>query len=212
MADRNGVLDSLEQWSGRAFVIGGLLMVVDAAFVAVTIVTGAEPFLVLGQAFVGTAWAVALIGLLGLYPGLADWSRWLSRVGAVFAAIGVVVFAVMAVASLVYYAGIPTGEYSDIGQFFIPGVLIGSVLGFVSFSIASLWTGIHSRTVGILLLVPPILVVTNILRFIAGLESTTLTLGIVIGDALAMLALGSLLRTEPTLTEHVEPAPDTPAR
>lgn len=197
--------ESLEQWSPTAFLVGGLLMVVDAAFVAANVVTGAEHFLLLGEAFVGAAWTAALIGLLGLYPGLADRSRWLSRAGVVFAVIGVVVFAVLAVASLGYYTGILTGEFDT--TVFIPGVLIGSVLGFVSFSVASLRTGVHSRTVGILLLVPAILVVTNILRFVAGFESATITLGIVIGDALAMLAIGYLLRTEPAPTDRAEPAP-----
>lgn len=209
MADRTGVFDSLERRSSSAFVLGGLLLVVDAAIVAIKILTGAESLLILGQAFVGAAWTVALVGLLGLYPALADRSRWLSRGGAVFAAIGVGVFAVMAVVSLVYYAGIPAGDYADISQFFIPGVLVGSVLGFVAFSIASLRTGTHSPRVGVLLLVPPILVVTNLLRFVAGFQSTTLTLGIVIGDALAMLALGVALRNEPTPTDRAEPATET---
>ncbi len=206
---RSGRWRSLEQWSRTAFVVGGLLMIVDASFVAASIVTATEGFLLVGQAFVGAAWTVALLGLLGLYPGLADRSRWLARAGAVFAIIGVVIFAVMTVTVLVYYAGIPAGEYDAVSVFFIPGVFIGSVLGFVAFGIASLRTTIHSRTLGVLLLVPPILVVTNILRFVAGMEAATITLGIVVGDALAMLAIGYVLRaesepadrTEPTLTE-----------
>lgn len=199
--------ESLERWSATAFLVGGLLMVVDAAFVAANVVTGTEDFLLLGQAFVGAAWTAALVGLLGLYPGLADRSRWLSRAGAVFAVIGVVTFAVMAVAVPVYYAGIPAGEYDAISMFFLPGVLVGSVLGFVSFGVASLRTGVHSRTIGILLLIPAILVATNVLRFVVGLEAVAITLGIVIGDALAMLAIGYVLRTEPTPTDRAEPAP-----
>lgn len=212
MAAHNGVLKSLTEWRSTAFLVGGLFLLLDVAPVTATIVTGTDEWLILGQAFVGAGWTAALVGLLGFYPELADRSRWLSRAGAVFAAIGVAVFAVMAVTSLVYYVGLPAGEYSEIGQFFIPGVLIGSVLGFVSFGIASLWTGIHSRAVGLLLLVPPILVVANILRFVAGFESTTVTLGIVIADALTMLALGYVLRPEGQPTDHVEPAPDTTAR
>jgi hypothetical protein len=192
--------ESLAKWSATAFLVGGLLMVVDAAIVAANIVTGDEGLLVLGQGFVGAAWTAALIGLLGLYPGLVDRSRWLSRAGAVFTAIGVVVFAVLGLTSLVYYLGIPAGEYSDVGMFFIPGVLIGIVLGFGSFSAAVLRTGAYSRTVGVLLLIPPILVVTNLLRFIAGMEAVTLTLAIVIGDALAMLAIGYVLRASPVPT------------
>lgn len=197
----------LEQWSATAFLVGGLLMVVDAVLVGLNIITGAEHFLLLGQAFVGTAWTVALLGLLGLYPGLANRSRWLSRAGAVCAVIGVVTFATMAVAVLFYYAGIPAGEYSDIGMFFLPGVIVGSVLGLISFSAASLRTGVPSRTIGILLLVPPILVVTNILRFIAGMESVSITLSVVIADAIAMLAIGYLLRSSPKPTDRTEPTP-----
>jgi hypothetical protein len=181
-------------------------MAVDAVLVATNVITGTEHWLLLGQAFVGVAWTAALLGLLGVYPRLADRSRWLSRAGAVFAGIGVVVFATMAVTVLLYYAGIPAGEYGNVGQFFIPGVLVGSVLGFVSFSFASLRTGVHSRTFGILLLVPAVLVVTNILRFVAGLESTTITLGIVIADASAMLAIGYLLRNEGVAVERAKPS------
>lgn len=197
----------LEQRRATAFLVGGLLMVIDAGFVAANIITGTGDFLLLGQAFVGAAWTAALVGLLGLYPGLVNRSRWLSRAGVVFAVIGVVTFAVMAVAVLVYYAGIPAGEYDAISVFFIPGVLLGSVLGFVAFGVASLRTDAYSRTLGVLLLIPAILVATNILRFVVGLEAVTITLGIVIGDALAMLALGYVLRTEPTPTDRAEPAP-----
>lgn len=194
----------LQKWSATAFLVGGGLLVLDAAIVVANIVTGAEHWLLLGQAFVGAGWTAALIGLLGLYPRLAARSRWLSRAGAVFAVIGAVTFAIMAVAVLVYYAGIPDGEYDAISLFFLPGVLIGSVLGFVSFSVASLRTGVHSRTIGFLLLVPPILVVANILRFVAGMESASITLGIVLGDALAMLALGYILRPRPEPTDRTE--------
>ncbi len=190
------MLSSLPRWSATAFLVGGFLMVVDAAFVTANIVTGTEHFLLLGQAFVGGAWTAALIGLLGLYSGLADRSQWLSRAGAVFAVIGVVTFAVMAVTVVLYYVGIPDGEYDAIGMFFIPGVLVGSVLGFVTFSVASLRAGVHSRLLSLLLLVPAILVVTNILRFVVGNESVVITLGIVIGDALTMLAIGYVLTYE----------------
>lgn len=194
-----------EQWSAMAFLLGGLLMVIDAAFVAANVITGAQHFLLLGEVFVGAAWTAALVGLLGLYPGLADRSRWLSRAGVVFIVIGMAVFPLLAVASLGYYTGILTGEFDT--TVFIPGVLIGSVLGFGLFSAAILRTGVHSQSVGILLLVPPILVVTNILRFVAGFEAATITLAVVIGDALAMLAIGYVLRSSPEPTGPAEPAP-----
>lgn len=212
MTDGDGVWGWLEQRRETAFLVGGLVMVVDAGLVAANIATGTEAFLLLGQAFVGAAWTVALLGLLGLYPDFAGRSRWLSRFGAVFAGIGVVVFAVMAVTVLAYYAGIPAGTYDDVGVLFIPGVLVGSVLGFVTFSLASLRSDVHSRSVGVLLLLPPVLVLTNILRFAVGMESVTITLGVVVLDALAMLAIGYVLQSEAPLADHADPTPDSTAR
>lgn len=194
MPGRDGVLGSLERASANAFLIGGLLLAVDAVFVAANVVSGVEWYLFLGQAFVGAGWAVALLGILGLYPALSERSRWLSRAGAVFAAVGVVTFAVMTVSVLVYAAGIPAGEYDAIGMYFIPGVIVGSVLGFAAFSAASIRAEVHSRGFGVLLLVPALLVLANLLRFIAGYEAATITLAIVIADAVAMMAIGYLLR------------------
>lgn len=213
MIDLTGLRESLDRWNSRAFLLGGLLMLVNATFVAATVVTGTEHFLLLGEVFVAAAWIAALIGLLGLYPALANRSRWLSRSGAVCAVIGVVVFTILGGLSLFYYAaGIPLEEVNT--TIFIPGVLVGSVLGFILFSAASLRTDVHPRSVGILLLVPAVLVVMNILRFIAGYEAATITLVVVIGDAVAMLAIGYLLRTgsAPTGREEVEPVTDTPVR
>lgn len=201
-----------EQWSATAFLIGGLLMVIDGALVVANIATGAEHWMLLGQAFVGAAWTAALIGLLGLYPGLADRRKWLSRVGAVLAVIGVVTFAVMAIASLAFYAGIPDGEFTALVPFFLPGVLLGSVLAFLLFGIATLRTGASSRTVGILLLILPLIVLTNFFLGVSGIESAAITLGIVIGDALVMLALGYVLRTETAPVDHAEPAPGPTAK
>lgn len=176
--------------------LGGLLLAVDAGFVAANIVTGTESYLIQGQAFVAAGWAAALLGLLGLYPELSNRSRRLSRAGAVFAVVGVVTFAVMAVAVVGFVAGIIEVDFDTIGVLFIPGVLIGSVLGFGSFSVASIRTGFLSRRVGLTLLLPAALVLTNFLRFVVGMTSVTGTLVIVIGDALAMLAIGYVLRDE----------------
>lgn len=213
MMNGNEILQSLERWRSTAFLVGALLMVGDAAFVAANVVTGAEHFLMLGEVFVATAWVAALTGLLGLYPGLADRSRWLPRAGAVCAVVGVVVFASLAGLSLYYYTAGVSLQDADT-TIFIPGVLIGSVLGFTLFSAAGLRTDVHPRPVNLLLLIPAILVVANILRFIAGYEAATITLAVVIGDALSMLAIGYFLRTtsEPAGCEDVEPAPDTTMR
>lgn len=198
---------SLEQWSATAFLIGGGILAIDAGLVAAEIAVGVDRWMVLGQVFVGAGWTAAFLGLLGVYPGLADQSRWLARAGAVFAVIGAVVFTVMGVTSLAYYAGIPDGEIEALIPLFLPGVILGSILGFVSMGVASLRTDVHSQTVGILLLIPPALVIINILTGIVGVDSSTITLAIVIGDTLAMLAIGYVLRSSIEPIGRTEPTP-----
>lgn len=205
----DGIWASLRRWRSTAFLVGGLILACDAVLITAEIVSGVENWILLGQAFVGLGWTAALLGLMGVFPDLADRSRWTARAGAVFVVVGVVTFAAMAVTVLAFYTGIVAGSWEDVSSLPLPGVIIGSVLGFITFSVASLRAGVHSRRFGLLLLVPPLLVVTNIVRFVAGFESTTITLAIVVLDALAMLSLGYVLRTGPDRADAPDPGPET---
>lgn len=196
MVSDDGRWSGLERWRATAFLVGGLLLVADAAWLAGNMAMGGEKYLTTGQFFVGTGWTAALLGLLGVYPTVADRSRWLSRGGAVCTAIGVVTFAVMAVTVAGEILDVLPFAYESVGSAFIPGVLIGSVLGFVLFSAAILRTGAFSQSFGLLLLAPPILVLGNILRFILGNTSEVVTLGVVIADALVILLIGYYLRSQ----------------
>lgn len=194
MVSDGGVWSGLERWRATAFVIGGLLLVADAAWLAGNIAMGGGDYLVTGQFFVGTGWTAALLGLLGVYPSVAERSRWLARAGVVCTAIGVATFGVMAVTVSAEILEVLPFAYDSIGSAFIPGVLIGSVLGFILFSAAVLRTGEFSRSFGLLLLGPPVLVLGNILRFILGNSSEMVTLGVVIADAMVILLIGYYLR------------------
>lgn len=196
MVSDAGRWSGLERWRSTAFLIGGLLLVADAAWLAGNMAMGGENYLMSGQFFVGTGWTAALLGLLGVYPSLADRSRWLSRAGAVCTAIGVLTFAVMAVMVSAELLGVLPFSYESVGSAFIPGVIIGSVLGFIFVSVAVLRTGAFSQSFGILLLAPPVLVLGNILRFILGNTSEVVTLGVVIADALVLLLIGYYLRSQ----------------
>ncbi len=208
MTDSTGVLAPLEDWSAPAFLVAGGFFVINAAIVATGIATNSERLIMLlGQAFVGAGWTAAFIGMLGLYPALADRSRWLVRVAAFLIVIGVVIFTVMAVASLLYYLGIPDGEITALLPVFLPGVILSSILGVGLFSVASLRTDVHSRTVGLLLLALPLIVVTNILRgVVAGIESPIATLVIVIALTLVNVAIGYRLRVEGLPTDRADPS------
>lgn len=204
MTGRGGIFESLERWRATAFLLAAAMFLVDAAFLATVVGSGTRPP-DLGQAFIAAGWTAAFVGVLGLYPDLAERRRWLARAGAVFAAVGVVVFAAMAVVVVVFTAGIVDGDFATLVPIFLPGVVFGSVLGFLTFSVASLRSGVHSRAVGVLLLLPAISVVVNIATPSAASGRAAITLGIVSGLALTMLAIGYLLRTGKALTGRAEP-------
>lgn len=202
--NRRDVWRSLEQWSPTALLIGGLLLAVDATWLAANISIGAENYQLTGQVFVGTGWTVALVGLLGLYPALSNRSRWLSLAGAICAVIGVITFAVNAIVAFLDVSGIMAGLYEPIGAFFIPGVVIGTILGFVAFGVAVFRTEVHSSVFGVLLFVVAFIEISNILRIVVGYTSETVTLGFVIITALSILAIGYHLRYQSTSIHSTE--------
>lgn len=187
--------ESLEKWRSIAFLIGGVLLGADAALVAGTIITDGDFPMALGQGLIGAGWTAASIGLLGLYPRLADRSRWLARAGAVFAVIGIVTYTAMAVTSFGYFTGVLDGELSDVVAVFLPGVFLGTVLGFGAFGVASLRTNSYSRTIGLLLLVLPITFLFNIGTGIAGFNPLAKVLVVVCVLTLTMLSIGYQFRT-----------------
>lgn len=195
--------ESLEQWRATAFLIGGAIFVLDAALLAVHMSMGTEPA-ALGQAFVGASWTAAFIGLLGFYPSLADRSRWLARAGSVFAVIGAITMAAMAVTSLGYFTGVLSGELEAVAMFFLPPVFLGIVLGFGLFGVASLRTDVYSWRVGALFLLLPMTFLFNVGTGIADFNPLAKILGVVCVLALTMLAIGYLVRTGSALADREE--------
>jgi hypothetical protein len=206
-------LESLELWSPTLFFLGAAMFVVAAALTVVQLVAGVDRLrLLVGEAFIAGGWIAGLLGLLGLYHTLAHRSRWLSRAGAVAAAIGVVAFVVLAVASLFgFAAGYQAGTLSMPVIYVIPGVFVGSLLAFVSFSGAIFRSDDYPRKLGIVLLVPSAIFLTNlfILPAIFGTGPVPPEVGFVVvsGLALTMLTIGYLLGTEPMPAGRAERVP-----
>lgn len=194
---------TLEQWSAAAFLVGGVLFVITAGFNAADVRAGAGHMrLPLKQAFIGLAWTAGLVGLLGVYAQLSDRNSKLAGAGAVCTLIGVVGYAAMGVVSLAYYLGIPSGEFETVVVYFLPGVLIGTLLTFPLFSIVSFRSDIHSRAFSLLLLGPPLLFIVNILTP----TPPSVVLGVVSGLAIVFFAIGFILRGETLSPDSAEPA------
>ncbi|MFT4884491.1 MAG: hypothetical protein ACI8U4_002007 [Natronomonas sp.] len=195
MADINNQWwETLEQWRATAFLIGGLIFVVDTALLVVHMYSGTEPA-AFGQALVGTSWTAAFIGLIGFYPSLADRSSRLAKAGLVFAAIGGITMAAMAVTMFGYATDILGGDPSNVALYFLPGVFVGVVFGFGLFGVVSLRTDLYSRNLGLLFLLLPLTFLFNLGTGIAGFNPLAKVLGVVVVLSLTMLAIGYLLRT-----------------
>ena len=194
-------MDRFAERRATLFLIAGVVFVADAALLAVNLSAGTEP-VAFGQGLIGTAWTAAFLGLLGFYPALSERSRWSARVGAVFAVVGAITMATMAVTSFGYATGVLGGALSDVVGLFLLGVFPGIVLGFGSFGVASLRTDVYTRPVGLLFLVLVLTFLFNLGTGIAGFNPLGKVLGVVCVLALAMLAIGYLLRTGSALADR----------
>jgi hypothetical protein len=100
------------------------------------------------------------------------------------------------------------------GPVFIVLTLIGFTVGYLAVGVASLRAGVHSRTVGLVLLVPGVIVVFMIIHILAGYASPETAFVISAGEAVAHLAIGTTLRTETGSSdpEEAEGVADATAR
>lgn len=206
MTDRNGVLGSIEGRSGTLFLLAGVMFILFAAMWGIeSFLNRSAPKNIFGPA----GFAFAFVGMLGLYQSLANRSRRLAQLGAIAAIVG----AVGAAGNSVSYIGwwvlpavVPDPNTTAVVGGMVGGMVLGQFLGYTSFGVASLRAGVHSRTVGLLLVgVPAVLAVMigTVATGYAGSGSAT-----VLGSlqALLHLAIGYTLRTDGTPTDRAEPS------
>ena len=94
---------------------------------------------------------------------------------------------------------------------YVPTVFLTLALGFFLFSVASLRTAVLSRTVGFLLLVPTVAWVGLIVGNVVAPSGDYLGVLAYTPISIALLAIGYLLRGEPSPTDRAGPASDTVA-
>lgn len=205
MTGETGVFASLERWSATLFLVAGVFVIGFAASLAAI---GLMDMSIPDRIFAGTGFTLAFLGLLGLYPSLADRTPRVARAGAVFAGLGALGFAVTFAVGTAEFGGMtPPAWVEPLGVLNIVGLL----LGFSLFAVATLRTDAHPQLLGGLLLVPAVVFGVNFVRVVALGSWTPSWAPFVLGSlqALAMLSIGYSLRTEPPATERVEGTTDT---
>lgn len=138
----------LETWSPVAFILAGALFLLNTVLEGLgryTALVGEPTFL--NAAIYLSALVGSLVGLLGFYRLLADRAPRLARLSAVVVAVaglGLSVLLVWASITAVLNRPMPPVVLLVVA-------LVTIVLGFILFTVTSLWTGVPSRTVSLLL-------------------------------------------------------------
>lgn len=208
MGDDGRILAPLDGKSSTLFLVGGAILVVYAAF------HGMEAFLDMDYPMVRdgiirpVGYILGFVAVLGLYPKLAGRSPKLARLGVIITGLAVVGWFVSGflgpTRGLAMHLGVDTPGW--LNAF---GILIalGFLVGLPSFGIASLRTEVYSKSVGLLLLAPILVMVVNFAIVGGGFTSPFWRFVVSIGDALIILALGVALRTGGMQTRRAEPQP-----
>lgn len=188
---------SFEGWSPTLFLAAGGLLLVYASL------NGLWAFgnVATRQNGLQFGYVFGFLGLLGLYPSLADRSPWLARSGAAGAVFGIMGISAITATELSQLAGL-TSRPPPAWTLILLLALVGFVLGYLSYGVAVLRTGLYSKAIGIGLLVPGVIVVLMFVHIAAGYASDVTAFVISAGEAMAHLAIGASLRTKSARTER----------
>lgn len=200
MSVRESVFARLEVISPILFVAGGVLVVLYAAGLATMNLLDTELYRTLTD---GAGYALAFVGLLGLYPLVADRTPKLARAGAVLAVLGVVGFTLLFLEGIVQVAGFEPPAWDPVK---VPAAMLGTLFGWLVFGVAILRSGVRSRAVGLLVLAPSVLMALNFVR-VAIQGYHPLAAVTTFGEGLAFVLIGYVLRGDERPTADT----DTPS-
>lgn len=189
---------SLERWSPTLFLVGGGLVVGHAAVRGIVAFTPMAPP---PDVFGPVGYLLALAGMLGLYPALVDRTPTLARAAVVVAVVPFVGWVAISIATLAGAVGVlGTPPAVLFGPLFLVHMLT-LILTYLLFGVASLRAGFHPRTVGLLLLAPPVLLVSIMVGATVLGDSTIGAFVIGSLQAVVHLSIGGVLSAGVTPTE-----------
>jgi hypothetical protein len=184
-------LEPLARWSPALFLAAGGLVVGHAAVNGVeAFTTNTPPPDVFGPA----GYLLAIVGLLGLYPALAERTPRLARAAAAVAAGPLVGWIVVTTVTLGAFAGVVPPVSESLPGWFLAVHLATLLLAYVLFGVAGVRSGGHCRSVGVLLLAAPALWVAMLAGAAVFGTGAVGPFLVGAGQALVHLGVGATLR------------------
>lgn len=182
----------VERWSPTVLVVAGSLLVGHTGMLAVQAFTGLTPP---PDVFGPSGHLVALAGLMGLYPTLADRTPRVALVAGAAAAVALGGWALLTITRFLAVLGFVASASDVLPAVIVMAMFGATVLTYGLFGAATVRVDEISRVVGPLALAPGALLVVAIVGS-ATVDAVAL-LGFVIGGGLSLsvLALGFTLRT-----------------
>lgn len=208
MSKHGTVWTLLERWSPTAFLAAGGLFVLPTAIFGFEAATGAGN--VVSPAVIFVLLLVVFVGLLGLYPRLAEAGSALARGG-----VGLLAVTAAIIISTLAIIAIPTGL--TLGKphilTLVTTVVGGSILTLGAFGVASLRTGVHSRLVGSALLVMAAGYLSIVVAMLVFGNPAPAWVDFVVGVLFvgSLGSIGYVLRTEAYPAERPESTDDVTA-
>jgi hypothetical protein len=155
---------------------------------------------------------VALAGLFGLYPTVADRTPMVARIAGSVAVVGAGSWTLLTVTRFLAVAGVVTSVSDLLPAGFFALVFASTILTYVLFGVAILRVDSESRLVGGLLLAPAALLVVVLVASAVSGGSAVEGVVIASGLALSMVVLGHTLRTRDRPVSPAVPAGDVSVR
>lgn len=216
MVDNDSVLAPVEKWTPQVFIAAGVLLLIGGANDSIVHFLGVASTKALSVVFLMGGFLVALLGLVGLYPQLADRSQRLAQVSLgsiVLTGVGISILAILAVVGLI----LPSFDVLDSRAVAIVALPTGLLLvaSFLLFGVTVLRTNAFPRTIGILLLIEFVLV---LLATVGGSAVEALVgrgmflVGAKLLHFLVLCSIGYSLHSNPPLTKPPEPTSDVRVR
>lgn len=208
MADTEGVLELIAPRSAVLFLLAGVLSLLYASLWGLMIVADLDYPILRDVVFRVPGYVLAAVALLGLYPSLAERSPRFARIGGIFVGLSVVGWLVDGLVgssrSLAVYLGAePPAWMAAFGLL----ILLGYVVGYPAFGVASLRTDIYSPMVGLALLGPLAVTILNFGIVFTGNTAPLTRFVVSVGYGLVPLVVGFALRNERFPTGRADARP-----